>query len=109
VPERIQVDNGSGFISKTLDKWAYDNTVFFDFSCPEKTTDNPHVESSNGSFRDKCLNVPRFFFLEDARKKIETWRRRIERVPAIQFAGVTCRQTLYFTAWLNGRGGHGCT
>ena len=25
VPLRIQVDNGSEFISKTLDKWAYEN------------------------------------------------------------------------------------
>ncbi len=27
VPGRIQVDNGSEFISKALDKWAYDNGV----------------------------------------------------------------------------------
>ncbi len=25
VPKRIQVDNGSEFISKVLDKWAYEN------------------------------------------------------------------------------------
>jgi hypothetical protein len=25
VPQRIQCDNGSEFISKVLDKWAYDN------------------------------------------------------------------------------------
>lgn len=27
VPKKIQVDNGSEFISKVLDKWAYENKV----------------------------------------------------------------------------------
>jgi putative transposase len=40
VPQRIQVDNGSEFISKALDKWAYDNKVTLDFSRPGKPTDN---------------------------------------------------------------------
>lgn len=75
VPERIQVDNGSEFISKALDKWAYDNGVILDFSRPGKPTDNPYIESFNGSFRDECLNVHWFLSLEDAREKIETWRR----------------------------------
>lgn len=57
VPERIQVDNGSEFISKALDKWAYDNQVTLDFSRPGKPTDNPFIESFNGSFRDECLNT----------------------------------------------------
>ena len=47
VPERIQVDNGSEFISKALDKWAYDNKVTLDFSRPGKPTDNPFIESFN--------------------------------------------------------------
>ena len=38
VPERIQVDNGSEFISKALDVWAYDNGVTLDFSRPGKPT-----------------------------------------------------------------------
>lgn len=74
-PERIQVDNGSEFISKALDKWAYDNKVTLDFSRPGKPTDNPFIESFNGSFRDECLNVNWFLSLEDARDKIEGWRR----------------------------------
>ena len=36
VPERIQVDNGSEFISKELDRWAYENKVVLDFSRPGK-------------------------------------------------------------------------
>lgn len=46
VPERIQVDNGSEFISKALDLWAYDNKVTLDFSRPGKSTDNPFIERS---------------------------------------------------------------
>jgi len=32
VPKRIQVDNGSEFISKDFDKWAYENYVTLDYS-----------------------------------------------------------------------------
>jgi len=41
VPKRIQVDNGSEFISKEFDKWAYENKVTLDYSRPGKPTDNP--------------------------------------------------------------------
>ena len=74
VPNRIQVDNGAEFISKTLDKWCYDNKVTLDFSRPGKPTDNPFIESFNGSFRDECLNAHWFLSLEDAQEKIESWR-----------------------------------
>ena len=73
-PDRIQVDNGSEFISKVLDKWAYENQVVLDFSRPGKPTDNPFIESFNGSFRDECLNSHWFLSLDDAREKIENWR-----------------------------------
>ena len=73
-PERIQVDNGSEFISKSLDKWAYENAVTLDFSRPGTPTDNPFIESFNGSFRDECLNTNWFLSLEDAEEKIEVWR-----------------------------------
>ena len=74
VPKRIQTDNGPEFISVALDKWAYDNNVVLDFSRPGKPTDNPFVESFNGSFRDECLNVNWFMSLDDAKNKIENWR-----------------------------------
>ena len=74
LPKRIQVDNGSEFISKVLDKWAYENGVTLDFSRPGTPTDNPFIESFNGSFRDECLNVHWFLSLDDARDKIERWR-----------------------------------
>ncbi|SER39188.1 putative transposase [Neolewinella agarilytica] len=74
-PERIKVDNGSEFISKALDKWAYENNITLDFSRPGKPTDNAFIESFNGSLRDECLNTNWFLSLEDAREKIESWRR----------------------------------
>jgi putative transposase len=48
--------------------------VHLDYSQPGRSTDNPHIESFNGSFRDECLNVSWFMSLEDAREKIERWR-----------------------------------
>lgn len=63
VPNRTKVDNGSQFISKTLDKWAYENDVILDFSRPGKPTDNAFIEAFNGSFRDECLNVNWFLSL----------------------------------------------
>mgnify|MGYP003575615613 CR=1 FL=1 len=73
VPKRIQVDNGNEFISKDFDKWAYENKVTLDYSRPGKPTDNPYIESFNGSFRDECLNTHWFLSLEDAYEKINTW------------------------------------
>ena len=75
IPKRIQVDNGSEFISHALDHWAYEHGVTLDFSRPGKPTDNPFIESFNGSFRDECLNVHWFLSLKDAQEKIEVWRR----------------------------------
>ena len=74
VPKRIQMDNGSEFISKDLDRWAYENNVTLDYSRPGKPTDNPFIESFNGSFRDECLNTNWFLSMEDAADKIEDWR-----------------------------------
>ncbi|CAR51441.1 putative insertion element IS407 [Burkholderia cenocepacia BC7] len=74
LPRYIKADNGSEFISKTLDKWAYENGVEIDFSRPGKPTDNAKNESFNGRFREECLNAHWFLSLEDARRKIEVWR-----------------------------------
>ena len=74
IPRRLQTDNGSEFISHTLDRWAYEHQVTMDFSRPGRPTDNPFIESFNGSFRDECLNIHWFLSLADAREKIENWR-----------------------------------
>ncbi len=72
VPKRIQVDNGSEFMEE-FDKWAYENGVTLDYSRPGKPTDNPFIESFNGSFRDECLNMHWFLSLDDAYEKINLW------------------------------------
>jgi putative transposase len=74
VPRSIRTDNGSEFISKVLDKWAYDNQVELAFSRPGRPTDNAFAESFIGSLRDECLNVNWFLSLQDACDKVEKWR-----------------------------------
>ncbi len=70
-----QTNNSSEFISKSLDKWAYEHGVTMNFSRPGKPTDNPFIESFNGSLRDECLNIHWFLPLEDAQEKLDNWRR----------------------------------
>lgn len=74
-PQRILLDNGPEFISKDMDRWAYENDVTLDFCRPGKPTDNALIESFNGSFRDECLNTHWFLSLQDAKDKISLWRR----------------------------------
>lgn len=73
IPQRLQTNNYRGFISKPIDRWAYENGSIIDFSRAGKTTDNALVESFNGSLRDECLNAHWFLSPEDAREKIEHW------------------------------------
>jgi putative transposase len=74
-PQYLFVDNGSEFAGRLLDLWAYHHQTRIDFSRPGKPTDNVHVESFNGSFRDECLNLHWFENLEEAKEIIEAWRR----------------------------------
>lgn len=74
-PKYIKTDNGAEFISKALDKWAYEHHVTMDFSRPGKPTDNAFIESFNGRLRQECLNAHWFLSLDDAKSKIEAWRR----------------------------------
>ena len=55
-PKTIRVDNGPEFISKALDRWAYENGVTLDFSRPGKPTDNAFVKSFNGRLREGDTN-----------------------------------------------------
>ena len=75
LPGSIRLDNGPEFISKDLDRWAYEHHVTLDFSRPGKPVDNALAESFNGSLRDECLNINWFLSLDDAQEKIEAWRR----------------------------------
>lgn len=79
-PQSIRVDQGSEFISRDLDLWAYQKGVVLDFSRPGKPTDNGFIESFNGKFRAECLNTHWFMSLDDARAKMEAWRRDYNEV-----------------------------
>lgn len=74
LPKTIKTDNGSEFISKVMDKWAYERGVELDFSRPGKPTDNARVESFNGRLRQECPNANWFLSLDDAKAKIGAWR-----------------------------------
>ena len=74
-PKRVFVDNGSEFSGRMFDLWAYHHGVRIDFSRPGKPTDNCFIETFNGSLRDECLNVHWFETLEEAKARIEAWRR----------------------------------
>jgi putative transposase len=74
-PKTIRVDNGSEFISRDRDLWAYANEVTLDFSRPGKPTDNGFIEAFNSKLRAECLNAHWFLTLADAREKLEDWRR----------------------------------
>ncbi len=79
-PKMIRVDQGSEFISRDMDLWAYQKGVTLDFSRPGKPTDNAFIESFNGKFRAECLNTHWFLTLDDARHKMEDWLRDYNEV-----------------------------
>ena len=58
------------FISKVLDRWAYEHGVTLDFSRPGKPTDNAVVESLDGRLRDEWLNANWFLSLADTMDKL---------------------------------------
>ncbi len=79
LPRQIRSDNGPEFISKAVERWAYENGVDWHFIEPGKPIENAYVESFNARFRDQCLNENWFTGLGDARQKIEEWRQDYNR------------------------------
>jgi len=73
-PESIRIDNGPEFVSQLLEGWAAQHQIALDFTTPGKPTENGHIESFNGKFRDECLSQQWFVSLADARRIIEQWR-----------------------------------
>jgi putative transposase len=99
-PQRIRVDNGTEFTSKTLDHCTYFNGVELDFSRPAKPVDNAFIEAFNGTLRRECLSLHWFLGVEDLQRTLEAWRddynnRRphssLADVPPVEFgAGERC-------------------
>ena len=74
-PRYLFADNGDEFTGQLVDLWAYHRSVRLDFARPGKPTDNAHIETFNGRFRDECLNLHWFASIAEARRLIELWRR----------------------------------
>lgn len=79
-PATIRVDQGTEFVSRDVDLWAYAKGGKIDFSRPKKPTDNACIEAFNGRFRAECLNRHWFLSLTDAGGKMDDWRRDYHHV-----------------------------
>ncbi len=107
-PAVIQSDNGPEFRGRVMDEWAYRSGVRLQFIEPGKPIQNAFVESFKGRLREECLNEQVFVSLDDARRKIETWREQYNRerphsslgylTPAA-FVALTTSEPVARTAW----------
>jgi putative transposase len=50
-----------------------------DFSRPGRPTDNAFIEAFNGCFREEFLDENWSLSLEDAREKVDSWRREYHK------------------------------
>ena len=71
VAKPIYRDNGSVFLGRILDLWAYINLITLDLSCTGKSRDTAFIELFIGSLCDKCINVYWFADLTDAKEKLQ--------------------------------------
>lgn len=95
LPATNKADNGSEFISKVMDRWAYGRCVELDFSRPGKSTDNAKIEIFNGRFKQECFNLHWFLSIEDALGKTRPGDSTImRRVPTLQYSGRDQRTSL---------------
>jgi len=78
---------GLGVYLSRHDLWAYAKGVALDFSRPGKPTDNAFIEAFNGRFRAECLNAHWFLTLDDARSKMEDWRKYYNEVRPLGVIG----------------------
>ena len=74
LPKTIVMDNGTELTSLAMLAWAARHRVQLHYIAPGKPTQNAFVESSNGKFRDECLNDNIFSSIAEAREIIELWR-----------------------------------
>jgi putative transposase len=79
-PAAITVDNGSEFVSRAMDAWAYAHDVRLEFIRPGKPVENAFIESFNGRLRDECLNAHVFTSTVDAQRILDAWRQDYNHV-----------------------------
>jgi len=66
LPASIRVDQGTEFVSRDLDLWAYHRGVTLDFSRPGKPTDNAFIKAFNSRFVS-AVSIPPFISRGDGR------------------------------------------
>jgi len=84
-----------------MDAWSYQNRVRLDFIRPGRPVENGFVESFNGKLRDECLNKEIFFSLEDARQKLERWRKDYNGQRSIVRSGDCHPWNIFGAIWKN--------
>jgi putative transposase len=73
-PQFLRSDNGPEVSSRHYLAWCVERSISTIHIQPGKPTQNGHIESFHGRFRDECLNASWFWNLWDARRKIACWR-----------------------------------
>ena len=79
-PCMVVSDNGTELTSRAILGWQEERGVEWHYIAPGKPTQNGFIEAFNGRFRAECLNAHWFMSLEDAREKLEDWRRYYNEV-----------------------------
>ena len=74
-PLSLRTDNGPEFRSRYFRAWCASRRIALEYIAPGRPTQNGYVESFNARLRDECLNLNCFRNLNEAREKIEDWRR----------------------------------
>lgn len=75
LPGKVRCDNGPEMSSQHFLDWAHKRGIEIEYIEPGKPIQNAYIESFNARLRDECLNEEIFLDLEDAKQKIEKWRR----------------------------------
>ncbi|TYZ54296.1 hypothetical protein C2I33_14345 [Ralstonia solanacearum] len=94
-PQTLKVDNGSEFISKAMDRSAYEHGPGLDSSRPGTPTDSATIERFNGRFRQACLNEHGCLSLEDVGQ--------LRHSPSIPAAGALAAHTATTVPGLSSR------
>ncbi len=106
--DRFPTYYGPEFRGRVMDEWAYASGVRLQFIEPGKPVQNAFVESFNSRLREECLNEQVFVSLDDARRKIGTWREEYNRerphsslgyLTPEAFAALTTSEPVARTAW----------
>lgn len=80
LPSRLRCDNGPEMTSIEFLGWAHSKGISIDYIDPGRPNQNAYVESFNSRLRDEHLTEEVFLDLEDAKKKIEKWRREYNQI-----------------------------